>query len=351
MTINSIDSAFVLSERGKISSSNSHPALIGYWHNWHMDNAAFVPLRNVSPNFDIINIAFAVEDSRQPGRLVFEPCQETTFLEFKSDIAALKNKGKKVLLSVGGAGISVSLENADQFLQFHDSLEALLDLYGFDGVDIDLEGTLHLQPGDVDFAKPVSSSVLYLIEALRKIKNRRGDGFMISLAPQINYVQGGFCAYEGVQGSYLSVIDNLRDVLDYVHVQHYNASAQKALDGQTYAPDGLDFHVAMAEMLLNGFHVGGRQDHFFCPLQPGQLSIGLSSRQDIVQNGYISLAELPALLGCLSGKEDGLSRYRLQNQEGYPGFGALMTWSINWDAADDFAFSSLARQELDALLK
>jgi chitinase len=328
---------------------SSRPALIGYWHNWHTEAASFLRLRDVSMAFDVINVAFAVADAQRTGRLVFIPCEQTSLHEFKADVAALHDSGRKVLISVGGANGSIALENLSARQNFVDSLDAFLNEYGFDGVDINLEGTVHLEAGDDDLQNPTSPSVLHLVEALRELKNRFGDGFMLSLAPQVACVQGGFSTYRGALGSYLPVIEQLRNILDYVHVQHYNASPQKGLDGKLYDPDSPDFHVAMAEMLLLGFPVAGHQSRFFAGLRPEQVSLGLPSGKAIVQNGYAEPGLLGGLLARLAHGADTVSGYRLQSPQGYSGFGALMTWSINWDAAAGFVFSAAARQGLDVL--
>lgn len=342
-------SSFVLSNSVMSSGQRSHPSLTGYWHNWHTEAASFLPLRDVSSVFDVINVAFAVADSNRTGRLVFEPCAQTTPTVFKAELAALQSAGRKVLISVGGANGSVALETPFARRNFIDSLGVILDEYGFDGVDINLEGTVQLDAGDTDFRVPVSPSVIHLISALRGLKNRFGNGFMLSLAPQVACVQGGFSTYQKFQGSYLPVIEHLRDILDYVHIQHYNASSQKALDGQFYEPDEPDFHIAMAEMLLFGFPVADRSNHFFVGLQPGQVSIGFPARKAIVQNGHAAPDILKNLLASLAGGTPSTGRYQLQNPAGYAGFGALMTWSINWDAAEGSVFSSAARSALDAL--
>lgn len=322
------------------------PILTGYWHNWHTETAPYLPLRNVPPAFDVVNIAFATADPQQPGGLVFEPWGYASARQFKADIVELQRSGRKVLISVGGANGSLGLEDLPARQNFITALDAILNKYEFDGVDINLEGTIRLAPGDTDLANPISPSVIHLVEALRLIKKCFGGNFMISLAPQLACVQGGLNDYAGQQGSYLPVIDQLRDILDLVHVQHYNAEPQKALDGQTYHPDDPDFHIAMAEMLLLGFLPAGESNSFFSGLEPPQVSIGLPARRDIVQNGY--LAKVQKLASRITGETVHDGQYQLQNPAGYPGFGNLMTWSINWDAVNQYRFSTAARASLDS---
>lgn len=325
----------------------SQPALVGYWHNWHTEAAPFIPLRDVSPAFDVIHVAFAVSDACHDGTLLFAPDERTNPDEFKADIAYLHNLGKKVVLSVGGANGSIAVDNPMRQQKFVDSLERLVNEYGFDGVDIDLEGTVCLETGDTELKNPTSPSIVYLIEAIRELRSRLDRNFWLSLAPQIAYLQGGYGAYQGLQGAYLPVVEHLRDILDYVHVQHYNAQPQKALDGQMYEPDSVDFHVGMAEMLLAGFPIEGQSGNYFAALRPEQVSLGLPVKAAIVQSGYLAPSAVGNTLASLANGKSFGGRYRMRNPAGYAGFQRVMAWSINWDAVDGFVFSKTVRACLD----
>jgi chitinase len=333
----------------KPANLSRKPVLTGYWHNWHTEAAPHLPLRDIPSAFDVVNIAFATADPRQPGSLVFEPWGYATPRHFKADVAALQRSGRKVLISVGGATGSLGLEDLAARQNFIASLDAVLNQYEFDGVDVNLEGTIHLVPGDTDLMNPISPSVIHLVEALKLLKKCFGNSFMLSLAPQVACVQGGFSDYDGQQGSYLPVIEHLRDILDLVHVQHYNAEPQKALDSETYHPDDPNFHTAMTEMLLAGFPPANQPNRFFTGLEPNRVSVGLPARKDIVQNGYLPEALLKEFPRQIAGKSNHNRQYKLQNPSGYPGFGNLMTWSINWDAVNKNSFSVSARASLDSL--
>ena len=47
------------------------------------------------------------------------------------------------------------------------------------------------------------------------------------------------------------MIHGVRDILTILHVQHYNTGSVTALDNQCYNSGTADFHVAMAEMLID----------------------------------------------------------------------------------------------------
>ncbi|QSQ19101.1 fibronectin type III domain-containing protein [Pyxidicoccus parkwayensis] len=321
--------------------------IVGYWHNF--DNGSTnIRLRDVSPKFNVIQVAFA-EPAGSASNMTFTP-YNSTVADFKADIAYLKSQGRKVLISIGGANGTVHLDDATARQTFVTSMQSLIDTYGFDGMDLDLEGSsLSLNGGDTDFRNPTTPRILNLIQATRDLLNRNGAGFMLTMAPETAYVQGGMAAYGGPWGAYLPVIHALRDRLTYLHVQHYNTGTVMALDGRAYAQSTPDFHVAMAEMLLQGFPVGGNTSAMFPALSPEQVVIGLPSSPQAAGGGYTTPANVQKALDYLIKGQSFGGTYVLRKTSGYPGFKGLMTWSINWDKFTNFEFSNSHRAYLDAL--
>ncbi|WP_416293288.1 chitinase [Paenibacillus illinoisensis] len=322
--------------------------LIGYWHNF--DNGSTnIRLRNVSTAYDIINVSFAEPVSHGSGTLAFTPYNATT-AEFKSDIAYLQSQGKKVLLSMGGANGTIELTDASKRQQFEESLKSIISTYGFNGLDIDLEGSsLSLNAGDTDFRNPTTPKIVNLIQGVKAVKSHFGSEFILTAAPETAYVQGGYLSYGGPWGAYLPVIHALRNDLTLLHVQHYNSGSMVGLDGRSYAQGTADFHVAMAEMLLQGFQVGGSSGSFFSPLRPDQIAIGVPASQQAAGGGYTSPAELQKALNYLIKGVSYGGSYTLRQPTGYPGLKGIMTWSINWDAYTNLQFSNAHRSYLNGL--
>ncbi len=327
--------------------------LIGYWHNFN-NGSGFIKLRNVSSDWDVINVSFAEPVSGSTSQIAFVPDAATSAAEIKSDIAILHGRGKKVLISIGGANGHVELRSASERQQFVSSMKAIITEYGFDGMDIDFEGqSIHVNPGDSDFANPTTPVITNLISATREIRNSFGSSFILTMAPETFFVQVGYQFYGGSSGGdsrtggYLPVIHALRDILTVLHVQHYNSGSVTALDNQWYAMGNADFHVAMAEMLLTGFTVANT-GKFFPPLRQDQVMIGLPANGN-AGNGYTSEAEVQKALNYLVKGQSFGGRYLLRNRAGYPNFRGLMSWSINWDAFNSFAFSRSHRAYLNAL--
>lgn len=359
-TVKAKDAAGHVSAASNAVTVTTHPSsggggvggsklLIGYWHNFD-NGSSTIRLRDVSTKFDVINVAFAEPTGAAPGEVGFTPFNATP-AEFKSDIAYLNSLGKKVVISIGGANGHIQLNDPIARDNFVRSMTHIIETYGFNGIDIDLEGSsLTLNGGDTDFRNPTTPAIVNLNSAIRTICNRFGSGFVLSMAPETAYVQGGYNAYGGPWGAYLPVIHALRDKLTYVHVQHYNSGGMTGLDGRTYVQGTADFQVAMAEMLLYGFPIANNPNNQFPALREDQVAIGLPSTATAAPSGgYTSPADIEKALNYLVKGTSYGGAYKLQKSSGYPGFRGIMTWSINWDKASGENFSTNVRNHLNSL--
>ena len=323
--------------------------LVGYWHNF--DNGSSIPkLRDVSDKWDVINVSFAIPTVPNGATMVFtpDPAIYSSVQEFKNDVALLQSRGKKVLISMGGATGAVDVDSPADAQAFSNSMISILNEYGFDGMDIDFEGSsISLAAGDTDFKNPTSPKVVNLINAFRTILSQYNSDFILSMAPETLFVQGGFSGYGGPSGAYLPLIYALRNDMDYIHVQHYNTGCMLGLDGLCYGSGNADFHVAMADMLLQGFPVAGGQQ--FPALRPDQVAIGLPASPSAAGSGYTEASEVHKALDYIIKGQSFGGRYTLRNPSGYANFRGLMTWSINWDIVAGFGFSNPHRAYLDGL--
>ncbi|MGL4991501.1 MAG: glycosyl hydrolase family 18 protein [Sarcina sp.] len=321
--------------------------LVGYWHNFDNGSTA-TSLKDTSLNYDIIDVAFA-ESMPDEATMYFDPYNATPD-EFKKEIEYLQSKGKKIIISIGGQNGRLHLDTKEKEDIFVNTMIEIIEKYGFDGMDIDLEGgAVSLGPGDVDIDNPTTPKVVNLISATKRICAYFGKDFILTMAPEVTYVQGGLIAYSGPWGAYLPVIHNLRDELTLLHVQHYNHGSQEGLDGNTYTQGTADFQVAMAEMMITGFNVGRNPNNFFEGLPASKVAIGLPSTRQAAGGGYTPEDEvIKALDYLIKGKDFG-GKYKLQNSKGYSDFRGVMTWSTNWDETVNFKFSDAYRNYFDAL--
>lgn len=118
-----------------------------------------------------------------PGEVTFELdsdlCKELggyTKAQFIQDIKDAKAKGQHVIISVGGAEGRIEINSEAAAQRFANGLINIITEYGFEGVDIDLEGS-------------AVTGVDYIAEALRTVHEHFGDDFIITMAPETYYIQ------------------------------------------------------------------------------------------------------------------------------------------------------------------
>lgn len=330
-----------------ITNLNSR-LLVGYWHNFE-NPAGFFKLRDVPNEWDVINISFGITNSNDRSTIIFEP--EYSEAEFLADVKYQQSKGKKVLLSLGGETGIVRVTNETEKNNFVSSLSNIINKYGFDGVDIDLEGGSGVSVGaaDKDFKNPGSPALVYLIKGIDEVCTKFGSDFMLTMAPETLYVQGGFSSYGGTAGGYLPIIYALKDKLTYIHVQDYNTGGMLGLDGQNYTQGTADFHVAMTEMLLKGFPIAGNPNNMFPALDAEQVMFGVPVCSSAAGGGYTDFKELEKALNYLILGQSFGGRYKLQNESGYSDLRGIMTWSATWDISKGNPFAKFFRSYFDNL--
>lgn len=328
------------------SAPNGHQ-LIGYWTS-HGPGGLLLRLRDVSPQWDVIIVAFAVPDHSAPeGTLALHiraPLQpEIDLQQFKQDIQWLKSRGKKVMISLGGGGQFFSLNDPKSIPNFVSSVSSIVTEYGFDGIDIDFESpSLVLDPGDTDFRHPTTPSVVNLIAGLRQLRQHFGPGFMISLVPEGTQLPAGFVSYGGQFGSYLPIVWGIRDILSFVDAQDYNTPPLEGLDGEIYQLGSADYHTAITELLLHGFPAG-RDAARLVPAVPANK----------VATGFLVGATTPAIVqqsmdSLIAGKPASGAKYALRKPGGYRDMIGAMFWTIDADRSDGLIFSNTVGPQLHA---
>jgi chitinase len=319
--------------------------LIGYWHNFVNPAGCPIPLSEISPAWDVIDIAFAENDRNSSGTVHFTPfekdirstCPAIDPVKFKADVKALQAQGKVIVLSLGGAEGTITLNSDSDEANFVASLTQIIKEWGFDGLDIDLESGSNLVHGSQIQAR--------LPRALKKIEQNIGGDMYLTMAPEHPYVHGGMIAYSGIWGAYIPLIDQLRDTLDLLHVQLYNNGGLPNPYEAGSAPEGsVNMMVAHAKMLVEGFTLANGQS--FAPLRDDQVAIGLPSGPKSANSGQAPIANIVAALDCLT---KGTKCGTIVPSKTYPQFGGVMTWSINWDKFDGYNFSKPIGDKLSSM--
>lgn len=320
--------------------------LIGYWHNFVNGAGCPIRLREISPAWDIIDIAFADNDRNSDGTVHFNlyagdmhsSCPALSPELFKQDVHELQAQGKVIVLSLGGAEGTITLNTDTDEANFVSSLTSIIQEWGFDGLDVDLESGSNLLHGTQIQAR--------LPRALKQIETNMGSDMYLTMAPEHPYVQGGMIAYSGIWGAYIPLINELRDTLDLLHVQLYNNGGlpNPYMNGAS-APEGsVDMMVASARMLVEGFKLAdGTQ---FAPLRDDQVAYGLPSGPSSANSGQAPTQNILDALDCAT---KGTKCGTVVPTKLYPNFGGVMTWSINWDEHDGYNFSGPVGDKLKAM--
>ncbi|MBK9074724.1 MAG: T9SS type A sorting domain-containing protein [Flavobacteriales bacterium] len=307
------------------------PALIGYWHNWNDASAPYIPLDQIDPRYNVVEVAFAEPVAGSTYVVEFVPEFEVP-ADFIAQVAAQKALGKKVVISLGGANATIQLNSDQERDWFIGHLMYLFSVYGFNGLDLDLEGSSVAISGGT-IAAPVDSTVIRLIHAVKEVMAQyhalTGEKLFLTMAPETAYVQGGQSAFGGIWGAYLPIVDALRDSLDILQVQLYNSGSMYGIDGGIYTQGTADFIVSQTEAVIQGFNtIGG----FFDGLAPEKVAVALPACASAAGGGYADTTTVRMAMEYLLGDGPQPGAYTLAQTGGYPGLRGMMTWSINWDA-------------------
>ncbi len=148
---------------------------------------------------------------------------------------------KKVVISIGGQNGTISVSDSASAANFANSVYSLMQTYGFDGVDIDLENGIN---------------ATYMTQALRSLSAKAGSSLIITMAPQTIDMQS-------TSNAYFQTALNIKDILTVVNMQYYNSGTMLGCDGKVYGQGTVDFLTALACIQLQG------------GLAPSQVGLGL----------------------------------------------------------------------------
>lgn len=176
-----------------------------YWTNW----APGTPLDQLPAAYNVIFAAFAYGDGSGTGRAVFRPDDGsgTAPPEFLRQMRAAQATGDQVVLSIGGANpVGLRLLTAEHVDQLVASIEGIVDAYGFDGVDWDLE-------------QADGYTVENLLACTRAWKTRYGAQFLVTATPAPS------------SRPYKVFAQQAGPLLDYVAPQYYDYADPDRLAG------------------------------------------------------------------------------------------------------------------------
>ena len=283
--------------------------LMGFWHNWpagpsdgyQRGQFANIALENVPKEYNVVAVAFM----KGSGIPTFKPFNVSD-AEFRRQVGVLNSQGRAVLISLGGADAHIELR-AGQEQPLANEIIRLVETYGFDGLDIDLEQSA------IDFA----ANKTVLPAALKLVKDHyagQGKHFIISMAPEFPYLT--------TSGKYVGYLQALEGYYDFIAPQFYNQGGDGVWVPEANNGNGAwiaqnndamkeDFLYYLTESLVTG-------TRGFTKIPADKFVIGLPSNVDAAATGYV-----------IDKTVVGNAMKRLA-VKGHPIKG-LMTWSVNWD--------------------
>ncbi|MEV8534467.1 glycoside hydrolase family 18 protein [Streptomyces sp. NPDC051211] len=289
-------------------------AVTGYWQNFN-NGATVQKLSEVQAQYDIIAVSFA-DATTTPGAITFNLDSAGlggyTVAQFKADIAAKKAAGKSVILSIGGEKGTITVNDSASANNLANSAYALMQEYGFSGIDIDLENGLN---------------ATYMTQALRSLAQKAGPSLVITMAPQTIDMQS-------TSNAYFRTALNIKDILTVVNMQYYNSGSMLGCDGKVYSQGSVDFLTALACIQLEG------------GLDPSQVGLGLPASTSGAGSGYVSPTVVNNALDCLT---RGTNCGSFKPSRTYPSLRGAMTWSTNWDAKAGNAWSNSVGPKVHSL--
>jgi chitinase len=302
------------------ASASGLPAhiLTGYWQDF-TNGAEPLTLAQVPTSYNLVAVAFGTATST-PGQVVFsiDPGLSSalggyTAAQFKADIKTLQSRGQKVILSVGGQNGTITVDSSASAARFASSVYLLMQHYGFNGVDIDLENGV--DPG-------------YMASALRLLSKKAGSSLIITLAPQTIDVQS-------TGDDYFELALKIKSILTIMNTQYYNSGTMNGCDGNVYAEATENFLTALPCIQLQG------------GLKPSQVGLGLpASTSAAGDGGYVAPSVVNDALDCLAARANCGS---FTPSAAWPAIGGAMTWSINWDASNGYNFADTVAPYLKTL--
>ncbi|EMF8144568.1 carbohydrate-binding protein [Serratia marcescens] len=283
--------------------------LMGFWHNWaagasdgyQQGQFANMNLTDIPAEYNVVAVAFM----KGQGIPTFKP-YNLSDAEFRRQVGVLNSQGRAVLISLGGADAHIELKTGDED-KLKDEIIRLVEVYGFDGLDIDLEQA----------AIGAANNKTVLPAALKKVKDyyvAQGKNFIISMAPEFPYLQAN-----SSYGDYINALDGY---YDFIAPQYYNQGGDgiwvpEANNGagawiaQNNDAMKEDFLYYLTESLVTG-------TRGFIRIPASKFVIGLPSNNDAAATGYV--IDKQAVYNAFS-------RLDAKNLS----IKGLMTWSINWD--------------------
>ncbi len=316
-----------------------------YWCAWGGNTSYSVEGKQIQSNpvdmdavdscYNVIIVAFIVTDDsgnyilalKNPGS---QGSSYYTEQQVKDMIARAKEQGRKVIVSLGGQFFKVSMKTQDDVTTFSTQTRNIVDAYGFEGIDLDLETDAL---SGIDPAL-MAQAVMDVVSHYRDL----GQDFWLTAAPEWCYIVpfmygSGQWASHTLAGSFYVDLVQAAGIANFSYFwpQLYNQGPANGFAGpeeddlgfpaKVIPTDGMDAFMsgfAWAASTTQGYEANGSMG-VFIPAQ--KLALGIPATEGAA-GGEMTYIATPALIAS------GWSMMR-QNNVAIAGF---MNWSVDWDA-------------------
>ncbi|MFM7024108.1 MAG: glycosyl hydrolase family 18 protein [Flavobacteriales bacterium] len=317
--------------------------MLGYYQtSW----GTYVRLKDIDPNYNVIALAFmeafggdGLPDNNTVSKLSFYATKDS---DLRSDIKTVQGQGKKVILSVGGASGSFKLTSDAEMNTFVTKMKSTIQTYKLDGMDLDMERSTYLKQVSGGTISNPEAHISRLITGIQQIldwyKTTYSKKMILTMVPEVAYTVGGLSDYMSTTYgvAYLPIIEALRNDIDLVMVQLYNASGGSyGLDNVVYNQGTADFIISQTEAMIKGFTCKNGKGKF-SGLAATQIAVCLPATSG---SGYVSTATVKSAINYLRGVGSKPGSYTLQKAGGYPGLRGMATWSVQNDLDGGYTYA------------
>lgn len=306
-----------------INSNKKMPdhVLCGYWEGYVLEESyKTMKISEIPDYYDIINIAFARGNTNNDGTISYSldtylmSALNYTEEEFKEDIKQLQKKGKKVLISIGGSNDKgINILNATQAENFANSVSNIIDEYGFNGIDIDIEqGNINAE---------------YFEKAIVLLSDKYASNLMFTLNSSATGMRSAN-VNNGTDNLWYDIAVRLNDIFSIISIRYYNSGTQRGYDYETvYSREQghISFITALAVKQL--------EDSNFKENQIGLCILGSEDKEvENLPKAYMEPTDIVnALKSIMEGIDLQLEYKNFVPPRAYKELRAVTTWSINKD--------------------
>ncbi len=294
-----------------------------------------VDAENINSAYNVIIASFIITDTNgnytlatyDPGSQI--PVYYYTDQQIINMVQQVKSQGRKIIVSIGGQYFTLKMATAQDKNFFESQLKGIINKFGFEGIDLDLEG-------GATGANPtlLAQAVTNVVDYYRS----QGQDFWLTMAPEWGYVvpygygcgQYGSHSYQNL--FYVQLINAIgMDNISYIWPQTYNQGSSNGVCGNNQNSinpgSGMDNFVsalAWAATTESGYSVN--TSGMAAPLMP------------IIPASKFVIG-IPATLGAAGGGMTYIMTPTLINNswnimKNIYGFipAGYMDWAADWDA-------------------